>query len=460
MSSLAGSRVVVVGLGRSGVAAARLCRSHGADVTAIDHAPVEKLSAAAVGLRDVGVEVIAGDLSRFDFHPASFVVISPGVPNFPSLLAAEAAGMAVIGEVELACRFLPEVPVIAITGSNGKSTTVTLVGELLQAIGMKPFVGGNLGEPPCEIVPRPNAAGHLAAFDFDSVVLEISSFQAERVPTFRPQAAALLNVSPNHLDRYDGFDHYVAAKGNIFQNQKADDIAVAPVDDDRCVAQARRGDGELYRFGPSSFVSALYAYDADEIVDRRTGDRFARKDIRLSGDHNALNVCAALALISRFQPAADVVRELLARFEGLAHRIVRVAEVAGVTYYDDSKGTNVGATVAAVRGLPEKRVVLIAGGRDKLGSYEPLVEALRDRGRAAVLIGEAAPRLAEAIGDAVAIGHAASMDEAVAVASAMAQPGDAVLLSPACSSFDMFRDYKHRGEVFVAAVRALARHPS
>jgi UDP-N-acetylmuramoylalanine--D-glutamate ligase len=455
MSSLAGARVIVVGLGRSGVAAAQLCRRYGADVVAVDHAPIDKLSAAALGLRDVGVELVLGDLSGFDFRRASFVVISPGVPNFAELSAAEAAGLPVIGEVELAWRYLPDVPVVAITGSNGKSTTVTLVGEMLQAIGKRPFVGGNLGEPPCEIVPQPDRYGHLSAFDYDSVVLEISSFQAERIPTFRPRAAALLNVSPNHLDRYDGFDAYVAAKGNIFVNQKADDVAVAPVDDDRCVAQARRGDGELLRFGEKAHPTARYVYDAEEIVDRTTGDRFARKDIRLPGDHNAKNVCAALALCNRFQPKADAVRELLARFEGLAHRIVRVATVAGVTYYDDSKGTNVGATVAAVRGLPEARIVLIAGGRDKLGSYEPLVLALRSRGRAAVLIGEAAQRIAKAIGDAVPVVHAASMEEAVARSAKLAQPGDAVLLSPACSSFDMFRDYKQRGDVFVAAVKAL-----
>jgi UDP-N-acetylmuramoylalanine--D-glutamate ligase len=455
MSSLAGTRVVVVGLGRSGVAAARLCRRYGADVVAVDHAAPEKLSAAALGLRELGVEVVAGDLAGFDFRRASFVVISPGVPNFSQLSAAEAAGLPVIGEVELAWRYLPDVPVLAITGSNGKSTTVTLVGELLTAIGKRPFVGGNLGEPPCEIVPQPDRYGHLSAFDHDSLVLEISSFQAERIPTFHPRAAALLNVSPNHLDRYEGFDQYVAAKGNIFVNQKAADVAVAPVDDERCVTQARRGDGELIRFGEKSHVTARYVYDALEIVDRTTGDRFARKDIRLPGDHNALNVCAALALCSRFQPSADIVRELLARFEGLAHRIVRIATVAGITYYDDSKGTNVGATVAAVRGLPEARVVLIAGGRDKLGSYEPLAAALRDRGRAAVLIGEAAARLAEAIGDAVPVVHATSMEEAVAASAKLAVAGDAVLLSPACSSFDMFRDYKHRGEAFVAAVKAL-----
>ena len=201
--------------------------------------------------------------------------------------------------------------------------------------------------------------------------------------------------------------------------------------------------------------TARYVYDAHEIVDRKSGERFARKDIRLPGDHNAKNVCAALALVSAFEPNADAVRELLARFEGLAHRIVRVATVAGVTYYDDSKGTNAGATVAAVRGLPEARIVLIAGGRDKLGSYQPLVEALRARGRAAVLIGEAAQRISEAIGDAVPVVHAASMQQAVAAAAELALAGDAVLLSPACSSFDMFRDYKHRGDVFVAAVKEL-----
>lgn len=447
-------RVVVVGLGRSGVAAALLCRRKGAVVVATDSAPLEKLSPAARALAAEGIELIVGGHEGAALERASLIVISPGVPSFPALDAAERAGVRVIGEIELAARYLSTIPIVAITGSNGKSTTVTLTGELLKALGGRPFVGGNLGEPPSEIVPQ---VGGPSALAYDALVLEISSFQAERMPSFRPRAAALLNVSPNHLDRYRDYDHYVETKGNLFVNQTAEDLAVVPALEERCVAMARRGGAKIVLFGPASSAEASFVYDRESVIDRVRGVAFARKDIRLPGDHNALNVCATLALVSDRAPDPEVVRSLLASFEGLPHRIVRVGVVAGVSYYDDSKGTNVGATVAAVRGLPEQRVVLIAGGRDKLGSYDPLVEALRDRGRGAVLIGEAADRLAEAIGDAVPVVRADSMKSAVDASRGLAQVGDAVLLSPACSSFDMFRDYKHRGDAFVEAVAALER---
>ncbi len=448
-AALAGAKVVVVGLGKSGVAAATLCLRAGAQVTGTDSAGRERLSPEALALEALGAKLSVGGHAAVDFLTADLVVISPGVPNFEALLVAERAGVPVIGEIELAWRFMPEVPVIAVTGSNGKSTTVTLLGELLSALGKKPFVGGNLGDPPCAFVPQP---GGPERFDHDVVVLEISSFQAERLPSFRPSAAALLNVSENHLDRYDGFDHYVRAKGNLFVHQRPQDRAVAPADDARCVRQAQRGSAELVLFGPAASQEARFVFDREVIADRRTGHSFARKDIFLPGDHNALNICAALALLATPALDVDAVRSLLARFEGLPHRIVRVGAHGGVSYYDDSKGTNVGATVAAVRGLPEQKIVLIAGGRDKLGSYGPLTDALRERGRGLVLIGEAADRIAQAVGDAVPTERASSMEQAVELAAKLAQPGDAVLLSPACSSFDMFRDYKHRGDAFVDAV--------
>ncbi|HTJ85517.1 MAG TPA: UDP-N-acetylmuramoyl-L-alanine--D-glutamate ligase, partial [Polyangiaceae bacterium] len=393
---LAGARVVVVGLGRSGVAAARACLRHGARVTATDSARLEALSAEARALAEGGGTLAAGGHDAVDLASADLVVISPGVPAFPALAAAEARGVLVIGEIELASRLLPGVPTIAITGSNGKSTTTTLVGELCAALGLETFVGGNLGTPPAEIVVDP------ASPSFDVLVLEISSFQAERIPTYRPTSAALLNVSDNHLDRYDGFDAYVRAKGNLFVHQTESDVAVVPAGDARCLAEAARGRGRVVTFGPAS-SGAAFAFDRDVVVDRARGISYARAEMRVAGDHNAANVAAALALVSHLEPDPAIVRRVLASFAGLPHRIVKVATRAGVTYYDDSKGTNVGAVVAAIRGLSEEKIVLIAGGRDKLGSYDPLVAALRDRGRAAVLIGEAADRIAEAIGDAVPV---------------------------------------------------------
>lgn len=466
-TKLPSTRIVVVGLGKSGVAAARLCSRYGARVTATDAAPLDRLSDDARALAKEGVEIVAGGHAPDGLLEAALVVVSPGVPAFPELEAAERAGVPVIGEVELASHYLPsDIAVVAITGSNGKSTTVTLVGELLSSLGARTFVGGNLGDPPCAIVPLPplasgtTASAGAPAFRYDEVVLEISSFQSERIPTFHPARAALLNVSPNHLDRYADYDAYVAAKGNLFVNQTASDAAVVPADEPACIAQARRGSGRVLLFGPASCKDATYTFDRNEIVDRERGLRFSRSRVRLPGDHNAKNICAALALIAHRSTDPDMITDVLERFEGLPHRIVRVATAAGVTYYDDSKGTNVGATVAAVRGLSEEKVVLIAGGRDKMGSYEPLVEALRDRGRGAVLIGEAADRIAEAVGSTVAVERAASMQDAVSRAARLAKPGDAVLLSPACSSFDMFRDYKARGDAFVSAVRELPMPPA
>jgi len=441
------ARAIVVGLGASGVAAARLLRRLGANVTGTDVAPREKLSEGARSLEAAGVRLAVGGHHQAGFGEAALVVVSPGVPKIREIVDAEARGVETIGELELATRLLPKLPAIAITGSNGKSTTTTLVGELLTAAGYRPFVGGNLGAPPSDLVDATDGKG-----DVDALVLEVSSYQAERMPTFRPRSASLLNASENHLDRYDSFAHYVAAKGNLFVNQAGGDISVIPSGSPMLLEQAKRGKGTIVRFGRAGDAEADITYSREAILDRARGFEIDRKSVLVAGDHNAENVCAALALVRPFNVSNDALKSVLTTFKGLPHRIAFVREVAGIRFYDDSKGTNVGAAVAAIRGLHEAKVVLIAGGRDKLGSYEPLVEAMKERGRGLVLIGEAADRIAEAAGNAVPIVRAASMKEAVEEARELAQRGDAVLLSPACSSFDMFRDYKHRGDEFVKAV--------
>jgi len=447
---LSGRRVVVVGLGKSGLAAARLLRSRGAHVVLNDARDADALSDDVHALaRLSAVELVAGGHDAIDWTTPELCVVSPGVPRLPVLAVAERAGVPVIGEIELAGRFFGDVPITAVTGSNGKSTTVLLVGDLFAAAGQRTFVGGNLDVPPTSIVPEAPAS----SLPYDALVLEISSFQAERLPTFRPARAALLNVSPNHLDRYDGFDDYVRAKGNLFAHQRDGDVAVVPVGDALCLREVRRGEAEVLTFGPAG-SGADATFTADEIIDARADRRYPRSDLRLAGDHNAANVCASLLLCAHLELPREDVRRVLREFEGLAHRVAFVAEIDSVRYYDDSKGTNVGATVAALRGLSEEKVVLIAGGRDKMGSYDPLVAAMRARGRAAVLIGEAASRIAEALGDTAPTARASSMAEAVQIARELAHPGDAVLLSPACSSFDMFRDFKARGLAFVSAVRA------
>ncbi len=446
LSGLRNKRVVVVGLGASGVAAARLCHRLGARVTANDGKPLGSWSLEARALESLGVALAAGDHASARLDDADLVVVSPGVPPLPEIARAEARGIPIWGEVELAVRSMEvPAPVVAIGGTNGKSTTTSLVGALLEAAGKRVFLGGNLGEP---------LANHTTE-RFDALVLEVSSFQMERVDAFRPFVGALLNVTDDHLDRYPSFADYAHAKGNAFVRQTGEDWAVVPANDDVCRAEAQRGHGRIVTFGSGGTIDVT----GDAVVDRRTGERFTRAAMALTGGHNAQNVAAAIACVLPFGVAPDTIRRVLGTFRGLPHRTALVADHGGVRFYDDSKGTNVGAVVTALLGLVEPRAVLIAGGRDKGGTYAPLVEALRSKGRAAVVIGEAADAIAAAIGDRLPVRRAGSMREAVRLAASLAERGDAVLLSPACSSFDMFRDYKDRGDQFVAAVHELVSAP-
>lgn len=440
-----GRTVIVVGLGRSGVAAARLLIERGARVIANDGAPRERLSAAAASLESEGAALAVGGHDPALFEGADLVVVSPGVPSFPALDAFERSGREVIGELELASRFV-SAPIALIGGTNGKSTTTALTGAMLERAGLRTFVGGNFGTPLAEVVGEA----------WDVLVLEISSFQAERVPTLHARAHALLNITDDHLDRYPSFAAYADAKGNPFERMTPDDVAVVPLGDALVARQAARGRARVVTFSASD-ARADVAVAGGAIVDRVAGASYPLERVRLTGAHNLANACASVALAAALGAPAGAIAEALARFEGLAHRTALVADVDGVRYYDDSKGTNVGASVAALSGLREEKAVLIAGGRDKLGDYAPLVAALRDRGRALVVLGEAADRIAAAASGVLPIARAASMDEAVVAARSLARPGDAVLLSPACSSFDMFRDYKDRGDAFVRAVRELQR---
>jgi UDP-N-acetylmuramoylalanine--D-glutamate ligase len=442
VSELAGKSTVVVGLGTSGVAAARLCLRRGARVVATDRKAAAELSGEARALVEMGATLVAGGHAEAQMAEADVVVLSPGVPRFAALDHAERRGIPIWSEVELSARsMLHAPPIVAVGGTNGKSTTASLVGEILAARGKRVFVGGNLGEPLADHVDEP----------FDIVVLEVSSFQMERVDRFRPHVAALLNVSDDHLDRYATFDAYARAKGNVFLRQEESDWAILPSEDAICLREARRGRGKIETFGPGGTLDVTN----DAVVDRATEQRFVRQEWALAGGHNALNVAAAIACVRPFGVPAETIRQVLREFRGLPHRTVLVTEVKGVRFYDDSKGTNVGAAVTALEGLHEERVVLIAGGRDKGGNYAPLVAAMARKARAAVLIGEAAEAIARAVAGRVPVERAASMREAVRLSAALARPGDAVLLSPACSSFDMFRDYKDRGEEFVRCVRWL-----
>jgi UDP-N-acetylmuramoylalanine--D-glutamate ligase len=434
-------RVTVVGLGKSGLAAARLCLARGAVVTLNDSKEsVDGLEP----LVSLGAKLALGGHANAGIENADLVVLSPGVPPFAELDAAEKNGAQIVSEVELATRALRSpAPIVAIGGTNGKSTVTSLVGELLAHGGRRVFTGGNLGEPLSDHVDE----------TFDFVVLEVSSYQMERVEKFSPRVSVLLNVTPDHLDRYPSMPEYARAKGNAFANQTPADFAVVPFGDEVCREQAERGKGRVATFGTDPRAD-VYVTDA-QILHRGMGHSVSRFGWKLTGHHNALNVAAALAVVMDLGIETTSIDAVLATFEGLAHRTAFVAEKDGIRYYDDSKGTNVGATVMALGGLSEPKAVIVLGGKDKGGSYGPLVDALRAKARAAVLLGEAAPLIQKAIGDAVPTVIATTMKDAVQKATSLAKSGDAVLLSPACSSFDMFRDYKERGDVFAAEVRLL-----
>jgi UDP-N-acetylmuramoylalanine--D-glutamate ligase len=468
---LFGKRVLVVGLGRSGTAAAILCAARGATVTVTDVRGAEVLGPALAELpRNIKVEI--GGHKTETFLATDLVVLSPGVPEIPELAAARAAGVAITGETELASRFV-SATTIAITGTNGKSTTTTLAGAMMRASGRPTFVGGNLGEPLALAVGTP--AGSPGGV----CVVEVSSFQLETAETFSPRVGVLLNVTPDHLDRYPDVEAYAATKARLFAVQHPSDFAVVNLDDPVAVAHTEHIPARRLGFSLERRLPEGAWLDGEELVVRLPGARpesYPTAVPALVGRHNQANALAAL-LASRLTGAshAEALRAL-SEFQPLAHRMELVAKAGGVLFYDDSKGTNVGAVVAALAGFP-RRVVLIAGGRDKGGDYAPLAAAMARVGRAVVLIGEAADLIEAAFRPgpstpptrstpstpstlaalaALPVRRAATMEEAVMVAAGLANSGDAVVLSPACSSFDMFRDYQHRAQVFRDVVNQLA----
>lgn len=444
--SVRGKTVTVIGAGRSGTAAARLALRKGADVVVIQ----DKREAADVGedhvltLAREGIRLELGGHRVQTLKNSDLIVVSPGVPDLPEIRAAEQAGVPVISEIELASWFVRG-SVLAVTGTNGKSTVTTLAGEMLKHSDVPTFVGGNLGTPLSEAVDT------AAAAEGGILVIELSSFQLERTYTLRPRVAVLLNLTPDHLDRYDSLATYGAAKQRIFLAQTRDDHAVVPSADPVAVAMARAGAGRLHTYGaPDGEVRVHQGAMVDS-----NGERYPLEMLKLKGAHNIDNAMAAVLAARLMGATTRGIRTALERFEGLPHRMQWVLEDDGIVYYNDSKATNVGAAVKALEGL-DRRVVLVAGGRHKGASYAPLRPLLRDKGRALVLIGEAAEVMRQELGDVVPVRVAEDMFEAVRLARNLARRGDAVLLAPACSSLDMFENYEERGRVFTAAVRAMA----
>lgn len=442
---LKGKTVLVVGLARTGVALSRFLAGAGARVTVTDQAAAPDLAASRLEIQGLGVMEELGALQP-QWQGYDFILLSPGVPlELPWLDAARKAGIPVWGELELAGHFLKR-PLIAVSGTNGKTTTTTLVGEMLKASGLKPLVGGNIGTPLVALLPQQEEA--------DCLVVEVSSFQLDTAPHFHPQAAALLNITPDHLDRYPSFAAYIASKARLFRCQGPEDLRVLNADD-AAVRALGRGPGRAYYFS-TSYPQAEGAWVEPEAVRVRLAGgweiTFPLSQIRLPGRHNLENIMAALllALDAGAQPAAC--REVLAQFRGLPHRLEWVANVGGVEFYDDSKGTNVGAVARSLAHFM-RPVILIAGGRDKDSDFSLLSPLIRAHVKALVLLGESRDLLAR-VWQGLAPAHMVrDLEEAVAQAQKLAQPGEVVLLSPACASFDMFKDYAQRGETFQRLVR-------
>jgi UDP-N-acetylmuramoylalanine--D-glutamate ligase len=444
-----GKRVLVVGLGKSGVSSALFLRARGARVTVSDTKTQEQLKEEIPMLLDQGIVVETGFHGERTFSDQDLIVVSPGVPyDEPHIVRARQQDIPVIGEVELAARFLKG-RIVGITGSNGKTTTTALTGEVLAKGGLTVNVGGNIGTPAITFVDR--------STDSTYNVLEISSFQLETIETFRPFIAVVVNVTPDHLDRHGSFEAYAAAKARIFENQTADDHAILNADDSTCVAMAKNIRSRVWWFSPKHEVSTGAFVREGQIV-WRDGKREVvigpTSELRLRGAHNLENVLCAVnaGMIAGCRP--EQIQAALAEFKAVEHRLEYVATVNGVQYYNDSKATNVDATIKALESFP-KNIHIILGGKDKGSDYTVLKPLLEERVKRVYTIGAAAEKIEKHLAGVVDLVRAGTLENAVKQASSAAKAGDVVVLAPACASFDQFKSYEHRGNVFKELVHEL-----
>jgi UDP-N-acetylmuramoylalanine--D-glutamate ligase len=450
---LAGKRVLVVGIARTGVAVSLFAAGYGAIVTATDEKPESALGETAARLRAAGVKLELGGHPPSIFFEQDLIVVSPGVPaNLPPLVLAHVAGTPVWSEIELAWRFLRG-KLIAVTGSNGKTTTTSLLAHFLETAGIPTLVGGNIGAPLISLVE--------ASTDSTVTVAEVSSFQLETIEAFRPEIGVVLNLTPDHLDRHRSFEEYAAAKMRLFENQLERDFAVLNADDPE-VTKRMPSRSHVFWFSRKKRVAEGAFLLDDQIIFRLDGSEIAvgkRSEIPLRGEHNVENVLAACtaAILAGAEPGA--IASGVKSFRGVEHRLEFVGEFGGVSFYNDSKATNVDAALKAVEAFSAPLVVIL-GGKDKGSPYTPLGEALHARGRAALLIGESAEKIAADLRDAVPCEFAGTLERAVQLAAERAQPGDVVLLAPACSSFDQFENYEHRGREFKHLVAQLEKRPA
>jgi len=444
-------RVLVVGLGKSGVAAAHFLQQRGARVTVSDSKPQTELNREIPALLDKGIVVETGGHGERTFRDQDLIVASPGVPyDVPQLVQARQLGVPVIGEVELAARFLRG-KIIAITGSNGKTTTTTLVGEILEHAGKEVQIGGNIGMPVVSMVS--------AASEQSYNVLEISSFQLETIQQFHPRVAAILNVTADHLDRHRSMESYIAAKARIFENQTPEDFAVLNADDSICVSLASKTRARIVWFSRKSKPGqGSHVHDGKIRFCGQAGEVeiMPVSEIPLKGAHNLENVLAAVCVARAVDCPPAVIRQAVKDFQAVEHRLEFVATINGVDYYNDSKATNVDATIKALESFPAN-IHLVLGGKDKGSDYSVLKALLRERVKRVYTIGAAAEKIESQIAGSAPAERVNTVEAAVRRATEQAAPGDVVLLAPACASFDQFENYEHRGRVFKEAVRLLSR---
>lgn len=447
---LKGKKVLVVGLGKSGLAAALFLRRRGALVTVSDVRSAETLARDIPGLLEEGIMVETGGHGLLTFRRQDLIIVSPGVPlNTPELAQVQKFGLQVMGELELAARFLKG-KTLAITGSNGKTTTTSLCGEILALGGLPVQVGGNIGLPVIALVDESQDDGWS--------VLEVSSFQLETTEQFHPEIAVILNITPDHLDRHGSFENYVAAKERIFARQGAEDALVLNADDDVAMRCAARAGSRVFWFSRKRIVRQGAFLHEGAILFRSSEDAapeviLKAASIPLKGEHNVENVLAAVCAARLAGVAPEAIRSAVEKFKAVEHRLEFVAQIDGVDYYNDSKATNVDAAMKAVGAFP-KGIHLILGGKDKNSDYRTMRPLLEERVKAVYTIGAAAEKIAGQIEGAAAIVKSGTLDAALAAASEAALPGEVVLLAPACSSFDQFENYEHRGRVFKDLVTA------
>ncbi|MGH9742808.1 MAG: UDP-N-acetylmuramoyl-L-alanine--D-glutamate ligase [Candidatus Acidiferrum sp.] len=447
---LRSKRVLVVGLARTGVATALFCAARGARVTATDTRVESEIGEAIGNLKDAGVTLELGGHQEKTFLEQDLIIPSPGVPADAShLQAARANGITIWGEIELAYRFLKG-RLIGITGSNGKTTTTALVEHILKTAGMQTILAGNIGTP---------LIGRVEAMKDDTwAVVELSSFQLELIDTFRPDIGVFLNLTPDHLDRHHTFEAYGAAKARLYENQTGDDAAILNADDPAATPYAPSLP-RVYWFSRKQKVAQGAYLRGEEIVFRQNGTEeilLKLEDISLVGTHNLENVLAAAVAARLAGAPATAIARGVRSFAGVEHRLEFVAEIGGVRYYNDSKATNVDATLKALDAFPG-RILVILGGKDKDSDYTVLRKPLREKAILALLIGAAAAKIETQIAGSVALEHSETLERAVETASHTAQSGDVVLLAPACASFDQFQNYEQRGRVFKDLVAQLEK---